>query len=302
MESCVTNSFLQLILSIFPGIDLLGRAFEEEGFCVVRGPDLIWGGDVRNFHVPRGQFAGVIGGSPCPDFSRLRRTSPTGYGVEMIGEFVRIVREAVPNWFLMENVPGVPDLLVPDVIVDYSAYGTVEKKLFPYGPIQRIDIDGRECGLNQRRLRHFQFGSHYDKPLVVPRDRSPSSPSSVTDQVFAPAAVASEARRAGRRDWTAFCGLQGVEALELPGMSVAAKYAAVGNGVPLPMGRLLARAIREWRRSDGRGGNTPVCGCGCARPIGPRQTYALPCCRKRMHRRREGRDYAAETHSRGITV
>lgn len=33
----------QVILSIFPGIDLLGKGFEEQGFCVVRGPDLITG-------------------------------------------------------------------------------------------------------------------------------------------------------------------------------------------------------------------------------------------------------------------
>lgn len=50
------------MLSVFPGIDLLGRAFESEGFCVVRGLDLLWGGDVRTFHPPRGVFWGMIGG------------------------------------------------------------------------------------------------------------------------------------------------------------------------------------------------------------------------------------------------
>lgn len=34
----------RLILSLFPGIGLLDRAFEECGFCVVRGPDILWGG------------------------------------------------------------------------------------------------------------------------------------------------------------------------------------------------------------------------------------------------------------------
>jgi len=29
----------RLVLSIFPGIDILGKGFEEEGYCVVRGPD-----------------------------------------------------------------------------------------------------------------------------------------------------------------------------------------------------------------------------------------------------------------------
>ena len=51
-----------LVLSIFPGIDLFGRAFEEKGYCVVRGPDILWGGDIRTFHPPPGVFEGVIGG------------------------------------------------------------------------------------------------------------------------------------------------------------------------------------------------------------------------------------------------
>ena len=39
-----------LVLSLFPGIGLMDRAFEEEGFCVVRGPDLLWGGNIKTFH------------------------------------------------------------------------------------------------------------------------------------------------------------------------------------------------------------------------------------------------------------
>jgi DNA (cytosine-5)-methyltransferase 1 len=60
-----------LVLSLFPGIGLLDMAFEEEGFCVVRGPDLLWGGDVYTFHPPVGKFDGVIGGPPCKRWSRL---------------------------------------------------------------------------------------------------------------------------------------------------------------------------------------------------------------------------------------
>jgi DNA (cytosine-5)-methyltransferase 1 len=56
------KSMKGLVLSLFPGIGLLDRAFEEEGFAVVRGPDLLWGGDVKLFHPPPGKFKGVIGG------------------------------------------------------------------------------------------------------------------------------------------------------------------------------------------------------------------------------------------------
>lgn len=55
---------MTLVLSLFPGGGLLDRAFEETGYCVVRGPDVIWGGDVRTFHPPAGCFDGVIGGDP----------------------------------------------------------------------------------------------------------------------------------------------------------------------------------------------------------------------------------------------
>lgn len=56
---------MQLVLSLFPGIGLLDMAFEEEGFCVVRGPDLLWGGNIRKFRPPPNKFDGVIGGPHC---------------------------------------------------------------------------------------------------------------------------------------------------------------------------------------------------------------------------------------------
>lgn len=53
-----------VVLSLFPGIGLMDRGFEEEGFCVVRGPDILWGGDIRRFRVPAGLFDGINGGPP----------------------------------------------------------------------------------------------------------------------------------------------------------------------------------------------------------------------------------------------
>lgn len=51
-----------LVLSLFPGIGLLDMAFEEHGFTVVRGPDILWGGDIHKFTPPSGKFDGIIGG------------------------------------------------------------------------------------------------------------------------------------------------------------------------------------------------------------------------------------------------
>ena len=111
----------QLVLSLFPGIGMLDMAFEEEGFCVVRGPDLLWGGDIRRFHPPAMKFDGVIGGPPCQAFSRLRHiVEANGYtpAPDLIPEFERCVLEAQPEWFLMENVEAAP---IPRVKIYYTS-------------------------------------------------------------------------------------------------------------------------------------------------------------------------------------
>lgn len=247
-----------LVLSLFPGIDLLGRAFELEGFSVVRGPDPALGtGDIRQFKAPA-RFDGVIGGSPCQDFSLARRCPPTGYGLEMIQEFRRLVTEVAPAWFLLENVPTVPDVKIPG---------------FSH---QRIDLKATEFGLAQNRLRHFQFGSRFSFPLIVPRGRA--------IKATEPCCVASEGSKKGKRTWEQFCSLMGLPPdFSLPYFTLAARYRAVGNGVPLPMGRAIAMAISSLGRLAP---TLRPCVCGCGRPVTGRRAAATPGCRKRMERRR----------------
>ncbi len=262
-----------LVLSLFPGIDLFGRGFEAEGFCVVRGPDLLWGGDVRDFHPPADVFDGIIGGSPCQDFSKARRSAPTGYGLEMLHEFERVIKEAQPRWFLLENVPTVPDLHIEG----YT--------------IQRLDLNARECGASQNRPRHFQFGSKSGLVIVPARAATKGTRSQ-------PAAMATEGKKMNRRTWSDFCELQGLpEAIDLPGMTRAARYVAVGNGVHVEVARTLARAVKE--AINGRGPVT-LCACNCGRPIHGRQTYATAACRKRIQRRRR-RDSPDVAAPRGVT-
>ena len=102
-----------LVLSLFPGIGLLDMAFEEEGFCVVRGPDLLWGGDIKIFHPPAGKFDGVIGGPPCQPFSPLvhlvRANGREPKHGNLIPEFERVVYESECAWFLMEEVSQAPE-------------------------------------------------------------------------------------------------------------------------------------------------------------------------------------------------
>lgn len=254
----------KLVLILFPGVDLLGMAFEEIGMCIVRGPDLLWGGDVRKFHPPPGVFWGVAGGPPCQDFSGLRRTAPTGYGLKMLDEFTRVVTEAAPEWWLMENVARVPDVTAPDYVT------------------QRLDINNGWYG-DSTRLRHIQFGSVTGRLLNVTRL------SGVT-------ATEGAALAGDRRSFDEVKRLQGLPPdFDLPGFLVSEKIRAVGNGVPLPMGRILAAAILEAYdqavtvQFDLAGAVTAPgkCGCGCGRRVTGKQMYYDYSCRKRAQRRRD---------------
>lgn len=245
----------RLVLSLFPGIDLFGRGFEAEGFTIVRGPDLIFGGDIRGFHPPRGVFAGVILGSPCQDFSAARRDEPTGEGLELLGHGLRCIEESQPDWFILENVPRVPSVTV-------RSYR-----------MQRVDLDARECGSAQRRLRHFQFGSRHGLVISVTR-------LAVTGKGEA-TCTASEGRRKEKRDWPAFCALQGLPPdFALPSFTKRAAYSAVGNGVPLPMGRAIAHAVTEARHWA----TVKLCACSCGRRVTGKQILATMACRQRVSR------------------
>ena len=230
---------MNLVLSLFPGIGLLDRAFEEHGFSIARGPDVLWGGDVKKFHVPAGVFTGVIGGPPCQahsTFARINRARGNKIREDLVPEFVRIVDEARPKWFLMENVPAVPDVELP-----------------PYR-VHRLTLDARWVGAVQRRRRVFQFGSI---------DGTPLQPEIVAlEQIdIEPPCLASEGR-SGKieikghdrrklsyyhqsRPWAKFCELQGLPPsfLDESPFTKEAKYRAVGNGVPLQLGRAIAKAI-----------------------------------------------------------
>ena len=246
-----------LVLSLFPGAGLLDRGFEQAGCCVVRGPDTLLGQRIETFHAPASHFVGVIGGPPCQDFSRARRAPPTGYGLAMLKEFGRIVLEAQPDWWLMENVPQVPSLAIHGYVV------------------QRFNLFAAEFGVRQSRNRAFQFGSRDGVPLVLSRSQSPF-------RYLAATVLANDQRRT----FADRCALQGLPRdFDLPGLSRPAKLRAVGNGVPVPMAYAVAVAIRDRGVTDAR-----LCVCGCGRALGAvsRQRSATAACRKRIERTRHG--------------
>jgi DNA (cytosine-5)-methyltransferase 1 len=223
-----------LVLSLFPGIGLLDMAFEAEGFTVVRGPDLLWGGDVRTFHPPTGRFDGVIGGPPCQAHSVMTALNEdAGRHGDMIPEFERVVRETAPAWFVMENVEGAP---------------------LPLGTgmaVHSVLLNTRWLGSPQNRVRRFSFGTRDGRRLHVAGDVF--EPVHWEPAVLAGHGMALSQRRRGipERTWQDNARLQGLPEEWIERMdrekpfSVQGFKRVVGNGVPLPMGRAVARAVKD---------------------------------------------------------
>ncbi len=254
------------VLSLFPGIGLLDMAFESLGFSVVRGPDLIWGGDIRQFDATplRGKIWGVVGGPPCQDFSKARMIAPTGNGEEMIDQYKRVIRECEPAWWLAENVP-----CVPDIQLDGYSWQRVPVDLEWFAPV--------------RRRRHIQFGSRVETYL----DLRPPQPLPTWRKVH-DCVVAS---RRGGIGWKKKRELMGLpKTWDVPALLRDELSKALGNGVPLPMGKFLAAAVADAFGVFGRSVNLRTerrCACPCKRPLSGKQHHFETNCRKIAETRRK---------------
>lgn len=256
---CDVGEVMKLVLSLFPGVGLLDRAFEEAGFCVVRGPDLLWGGDVRRFNPPRGRFDGVIGGPPCQAFSPLRHVVKAN-GLEisenLIPEFERVVIQAQPSWFLMENVPQAPAPFLSGYVKtreltrDVWVGGlTARMRAFTFGMRDDAaeDVEKRVAGWQIETLalhpiepEHSALASGGGRPVPVAVGGSGKR------KISAKSALKNYGYK-NADQWTDHLRKQGLPSdfLKDAPFTVVGKIEAVGNGVPMAMGRAVARATLQ---------------------------------------------------------
>ena len=235
----------QVVLSLFPGADLFGKAFESRGFCVVRGPELLLGQDIRDFHAPASRFDGIIGGPPCTKFSVCRNQKRSPDAVDLIGEFVRIIDEAKPSWLVMENVP----------LARESPY--IQKEWVPF---RLRDYD---CGGLTSRTRTFWF---WPGSIIIntefPGDRHDCLPAQHT-------LCASDGKRGKKGGWheRGYAGIGIRAAAKVQGFpeigellhkgrekginkQLGVRY--LGNGVPRAMGEWVADQVVRWLKSKGK--------------------------------------------------
>jgi DNA (cytosine-5)-methyltransferase 1 len=238
-----------LVLSLFPGIGLLDMAFEEEGFCVVRGPDLLWGGDIRKFHPPAGAFQGVIGGPPCQMFSMMRHLNPLAGAKHgnMIPEFERCVSEARPAWFVMENVKDAPLPIVPGYAV-HSQFLRDDWVGGDSARLRRISFGTQDGGA---RLQVEQLALHGQEPTqaitsgarLVPVALGGSGKPKRRTKEGVSRIGPGDGARMSIGDMLAGQGAPRGLLDECP-FTESGKRKMIGNGVPLPMGRAIAKAVK----------------------------------------------------------
>lgn len=239
----------QLVLSLFPGADLFGMAFEMEGFTVVKGPDILMGGDIRKWHSIEGKFDGVIGGPPCKSFSKaITGAGGSEFATQgnLIPEFERIVYESKPRWYVMENVKEAP---VPfSMGIDWKESNNyLYVKSYPL-------VDAWACGASQHRIKRFSSNLWLNPVLVPTSERHPDPWPTVTATEYKMSAGSNEraqrqcaGRKVGRKMTIEEVNLAfGLPAdFDTPALTSVMSYQIRGNGVPIQLGRTIARAVIE---------------------------------------------------------
>lgn len=246
---------------------MLDMAFEEEGFCVVRGPDLLWGGDIKRFHPPAGKFDGVIGGPPCQAHSMLVHIVRAVHGEEavaedLIPEFERCVAETAPRWFVMENVPAAPK---PQPEGGYGVWSEMLSDHWVGGATSRMRrfSFGTQFGSTARvRLGIETLALHEIQPMKAVTCDSREVPVAIGGSGYRKATASggttSSLNRGGPLPHQAGRSLKPEEMAARQGLpdgfvqrlrdanalTVSGIRQGIGNGVPLPMGRAVARAVK----------------------------------------------------------
>lgn len=104
-----------------------------------------------------GEATAAIGGPPCQGYSTAGLRIIDDPRNQLFKEFVRVVREAMPKFFIMENVPGITTLangeIIKQVCDEFASCG--------YNVSWQI-LNAADYGVPQHRRRVFIVGTRID--------------------------------------------------------------------------------------------------------------------------------------------
>ena len=160
------------IISLFSGCGGLDLGFENVGFKIIFANDVdedIWETFEKNHHleidkrsivdIPSAEIPdadGIIGGPPCQSWSLAgeMRGAKDERG-QLFYEYVRILKEKQPSFFVAENVPGILSRThLPEFIRILRRFSDIGYS------INYATLDARDYGVPQERRRVVIVGYH----------------------------------------------------------------------------------------------------------------------------------------------
>jgi DNA (cytosine-5)-methyltransferase 1 len=131
----------------------------------------------RRLGLNRKNLAGIIGGPPCQGFSSIGKRDRFDVRNKLFVEFFRVVSEAMPTFFLAENVPGIMRESYRDA--REQALSLVEGK---YTILPPMELAANEYGAATTRKRVFFFGYLPDRMESLTDDCFKATPE--VEQVY----------------------------------------------------------------------------------------------------------------------
>lgn len=172
------------VLDLFAGAGGISLGFEDAGFKVLCAVEIVevaaethrhnfpqtkvFCGDIGEFepieHVAIGDVDVVIGGPPCQGFSVAGKRDPNDPRNRLFEQFVRVVGETQPDYFVMENVPGILTMSqgkVKEAILE--AFAEVG-----YPNVSIAILEAANYGVAQIRSRAIFIGNRHGLPNPFP--------------------------------------------------------------------------------------------------------------------------------------
>lgn len=174
------------IIDLFCGLGGFSQGFEKAGFESVLAID-IWKDAIETYNYNRENkiaknmdiklldtkmikeitlkhhITGIIGGPPCQGFSTVGTRNVEDERNYLYLEYYRVVKEVMPDFFIIENVKGLLTLnkgmFYNDIKERFGALGyTIEAKV----------LDASDYNVPQKRLRVFFVGLRNGKKFEFP--------------------------------------------------------------------------------------------------------------------------------------
>ena len=172
------------VVDLFSGAGGISQGFKQAGYNIEMAVEIVpvaaethrhnfpetevFTGDIGEFDakesLKNSKINIVIGGPPCQGFSVAGKRDPNDPRNRLFREFVRVVDELKPDYFVMENVPGILTMTngkVREAILEAFAE-------IGYDSVSIAVLDSASYGVAQFRSRAIFIGNKHGLPNPFP--------------------------------------------------------------------------------------------------------------------------------------